>query len=345
MKGNGLGLPARYFCHDRKQTMHSLARIGFGLVTLASLIACEKEITVDLPAAEPQIVVEGTIEVGRPPFVMLSWTQGYFAATDLNSILANNISGATVVVSNGMVSDTLIEICSSQIPVEFLPMITDLTGLSPELLQQFDVCAYTSFNTAIFGEENRTYSLTVKAEGKTLTARTKIPTIVPLDEVYFKVSGNSDSLGFAYGLLTDPDTLGNCYRWYAKRINKYPAWSKHAGQPKDGTYIAPIGSAYDDRFFNGLTFEFAYYRGSLIGSQKEDDINAERAFFKVGDTIAVRGCVIDRGVYDFVTSMEDQVSSAGSPFATPVNLKTNIKGGLGIWAGYGAVYDTIICTR
>jgi len=307
------------------------------------LPGCEKEITVDLPVGEPQIVVEGSIEVGSPPFVMLSRTQGYFEPTDINSILNNFISGANVTVSNGTITDTLIEICSSQIPEEFLPIVTDLTGLSPELLQEFNVCAYTSFNPAIFGEENKTYDLRVEVENKVLTARTKINYIIPLNEVYFKKVGDTDSLGFAYGLLTDPDTLGNAYRWFAKRINKYPAWSQHAGQQKDATYIAPLGSTYDDRFFNGLTFEFAYYRGVAIGSDKEDDLNEERAFFKVGDTIAVRGCVIDRGVYAFVTSLEDQVSNAGSPFATPVNLKSNIDGGLGIWAGYAAVYDTIIC--
>jgi len=307
------------------------------------LLSCEKEITVDLPVGAPQIVVEGSIEVGSPPFVMLSRTQGYFEPTDINSILSNFVTGATVIVSNGTVTDTLIEICSSQIPIEFLPIITDLTGLSPELLQMYDVCAYTSLNPAIFGEENKTYDLVIKTEGKVLTSRTKINTIIPLDDVYFKKVGNTDSLGFAYGLLTDPDTLGNAYRWFAKRINKYPEWSQHAGEQKDATYVAPLGSTYDDRFFNGLTFEFAYFRGVSSGSMKEDDSNEERGYFKVGDTIAVRGCVIDRGVYAFVTSLEDQVANAGSPFATPVNLNSNINGGLGVWAGYAAVYDTIIC--
>jgi hypothetical protein len=42
-------------------------------------------------------------------------------------------------------------------------------------------------------------------------------------------------------------------------------------------------------------------------------------------------------------SFENQVANQGSPFAVPSNIKTNINGGLGLWVGYAAVYDTIVC--
>jgi hypothetical protein len=36
--------------------------------------------------------------------------------------------------------------------------------------------------------------------------------------------------------------------------------------------------------------------------------------------------------------------SGGSPFSSPGNLPSNIQGdGVGIWAGYGIYYDTVIC--
>lgn len=315
----------------------------FAVSFLWLLSSCEKEITVDLPDPEIKIVVEGSIEQGQPPVVFLSRSQGYFEPTDLNAIEANFVRGATVIVSNGSVTDTLLEICTSELPEELLPLISELTGFSTEQLQSIDICGYTSFNQAIYGEPGKTYNLSVLAEGKSLSSRTKINHLVELDSVWFQISGNTDSLGFAYARLLDPDTLGNAYRWFAKRINHYPEWSEHAGEQKDSRFIAPIGSTYDDRFFNGLEFEFAYYRGAEFNSGKEDDNNEERGFFKVGDTIVVRGCVIDRGVYDFVSSMESQVSSNGSPFASPANVISNIEGGLGVWAGYGAIYDTIIC--
>ena len=33
-----------------------------------------------------------------------------------------------------------------------------------------------------------------------------------------------------------------------------------------------------------------------------------------------------------------QVGTNGNPFAEPMNLVSNINGGLGIWTGYGAAY-------
>ncbi|MFM1932935.1 MAG: hypothetical protein RL226_2238 [Bacteroidota bacterium] len=307
------------------------------------LAACEKEITVDLPEVENKIVVQGSIEQGQPPFVLLTWSQGYFDPIDLNGFSNLIVRGAQVSVSANGVDYPLNEICSSDVPEDLLPLVTELTGFSVEALQAADICVYTSFDQAVWGQENTVYDLKVNFEDHSLSSRTKINSVQSLDSVWFELPGTSDSLGFAYAVLTDPDTLGNAYRWFARRINRYPAWSQHAGEVKDPSYIAPIGSAYDDNFFNGLSFEFAYYRGTLPNSNKEDDTNEESGFFKVGDTIAVKGTVIDRGAFRFITSFENSVSSQGSPFASPNNVESNVAGGLGAWIGYAAVYDTIIC--
>ena len=75
------------------------------------------------------------------------------------------------------------------------------------------------------------------------------------------------------------------------------------------------------------------------------DLNDERSFFKVGDTVAIRGCTIDRAAFKFIRSLEAQVGNQGSPFAVPFNLESNLTGGLGAFIGYGAVYDTVVCVR
>jgi hypothetical protein len=312
------------------------------------LTGCEKEITVDLPTIPRQIVVEGSIEQNQPPIVLLSWSQGYFDPIDLAALASNFIRDARVYVSNGNVEVELDEICTSNLPEELLPLVSELTGLNAEQLAAIDLCIYTSFNQAIWGESNRSYALRVEYEDKILTSLTKINTPIALDSVWFDIPGNpapDDSLGFAYARLTDPDTLGNAYRWFARRINRYPSWSQNAGEVKDQQFIAPLGSASDDAFFNGLNFEFAYFRGAPANSSKEDDRNEERGFFKVGDTIAIRGTVIDRAALRYIVTFEDQVASSGSPFASPANIPTNINGGLGAWIGYGAIYDTIICVQ
>ncbi len=158
-----------------------------------------------------------------------------------------------------------------------------------------------------------------------------------------------DSLGFLYAEFADPDTAGNCYRWFSKRINSYTynydePYNNVLGQQKDSIYIAPFGSATDDKFFNGLTFEFAVARGEIGNFEGPDDEGPEESYFKIGDTVAVQATSITYPTYLWVRSMEDQAFSAGSPFASPGNLPTNIQGdAVGVWAGYGIYYDTIIC--
>ncbi|MFT4679067.1 MAG: hypothetical protein ACI84C_000820 [Flavobacteriales bacterium] len=311
------------------------------IILLLGLMACTKEIIIDVPTVPSTIVVEGSIENGQAPFVILTRTQGYFEPTDINALQDMFIKGATVTVSSLGNTILLDELCTADLPEELLPLVAEQAGINIETLLLLDICVYTSLNPASYGQENTVYNLLIEVDGEVLTSSTKINTVIELDSVWYATV--DDSLGFAFANLSDPDTAGNAYRWFAKRINTYPAWSENAGDQKDGSYIAPLGSSFTDEFFNGLSFEFAYFRGELPNSTKEDDINEERGFFKVGDTIAVKSCVIDRGVYKFFSSFENQAGNQGSPLAVPANVKSNIDGGLGVWVGYGVSYDTIVC--
>ncbi len=322
-------------------------KILFITFIVFSFYSCEKEITVDLPEVEQRIVIEGTIEQSQPPLVLLTYSQGYFEPTDVSSLESFFVRGAKVTLTDGTTTDSLFEICSSELSPQELEAIAGLIGFTPEQLSTFNICAYTTLNQNLWGQEGKTYTLKVEKDEHLLTASTKINTIVELDSLWFAIPNeeNDDSLGFVYGILSDPDTTGNAYRWFAKRINSYPSWAPDglAGQQKDPVYIAPLGSVFDDTFFNGLSFEFGYYRGTGPNPSKFDDLNEERGFYKKGDTIAVKGCVIDRQAFRFIDSYENQISSQGSPFSVPYNLETNVTGGLGAFIGYGAVYDTVIC--
>jgi hypothetical protein len=315
--------------------------------TAISLIACEKEITVDLPEVGSKIVVEGTIEQGQPPIILLTYSQGYFEPTNLASLESYFVRGATVRLSNGTITEDLIEICSADLTEEQLEAIAGVIGFTPEELANFNICVYSTLNPALWGELGKTYELTVTKDEHNLSARTKINNLVELDSLWFGIPNEDpeDSLGFIFGIIKDPDTLGNAYRWYAKRINQYPAWvpEEYIGQQKDDNFVAPLGSVFDDVFFNGLEFEFGYFRGTGPNPSKFDDLNAERGFFKRGDTVVVRGCVIDLDAFKFIDSYENQIANQGSPFAVPYNLKSNVQGGLGAFIGYGAYYDTLIC--
>jgi len=312
------------------------------IAALLFLLGCQKQIVVDLPPIEPRTVVEGSIESGQPPIIFITKSQGFFDPVSIETLLDQFQSGADVRVTVDGVEHQLLEVCTNQLPEEFLQPIADQLGFSIAQLAELPICGYTSLD--FVGEFDKTYALNITMpDGEEMSSITKINNLVSLNDLRFEASGNSDSLGFIYGTLADPDSLGNAYRWFARRVNTYPSWSENAGEVKDSRFIAPIGSVFDDVFFNGLEFEFAYFRGNEWQSQKEDDRNEELGFFKTGDTVAIKGTVIDQGVFRFVTSFESNFSSGGNPFTFPANVESNISGGAGVWAGYGVLRDTVIC--
>ena len=298
------------------------------VVFVVGLFSCQKQIEFSIPDVEQTIVVEGKIESGQPPIVFLTTTQGYFDPIDSTTFDNIFIHDADVSMYDGFTNHPLTEF-------------------------NFGIASvYTTLDPGALGVNGRDYVLNISYQDKEITAQTQIPYPVPLDSIWFETSDLSnplDSLGFLYAEFADPDTSGNCYRWFSKRINSYTynyeePFNNVIGKQKDSIYIAPFGSATDDKFFNGLAFEFAVSRGEIGNFEGPDDEGPEEGYFKIGDTVAVKATAITYPTYLWVRSMEDQAFSAGSPFASPGNLPGNIDGGaIGIWAGYGIYYDTVIC--
>ena len=311
-----------------------LKGLYISLILMTALAACEKDITIDLPEYEPKIVVEGRIEQNLPPFVFLTNSQEFFGTSDLLAFQNSFVTGATVIVSNGAVTDTLLEICSQSLPSGLDTLVAQYLGIPLNQLQTVNICGYVSINPALIGQTGTTYDLTIKYEDDTYTSRTRIPESVALDSVWFDVQPGNNPYGFSWATLSDPVSAGNGYRWFARRLNR-----DSNGELKDPNFLAPFGSAFDDKFFNGLTFDFGYDRPSSEG----DEGNDRGGYYKVGDTIAIKFCTIEKPIVDYLTAAETQAANAGSPFAAPANNPTNITGGaLGLWAGYGVSYDTII---
>ena len=311
------------------------------LPIVALFFGCEKEITVELPDTPEQFVVEGVIEPGLPPFVILTRTQRYFDPFDQQAIANSYVRNATITVDNGSGPVVLIQLCSNSLTEEQQALFAEITGIDPALLSNVDICVYSTNNPVIFGEAGRTYHLRIEVEGKILTSETTIPHPVPLDSVWFQLAlqrPNDDSLGFAWGTLTDPDTVGNHYRWMARRISH-----RTDGSVEDPTFISPLGNTFEDKYVNGLTFDFSFIRGRQFYNNQQEDQNEEQGYYKVGDTIAVKFLSIGYDEHEFYTSYDENVSSQGDLFGTPVNAKSNIEGGLGIWAGWGVYADTIVC--
>ena len=277
------------------------------------LYSCEKEITIDLPESEKKVVVEGVIEQGKHPYVLLTRSSPYFAPIE---DFTNNlfVTDATVIVSDGIITDTM------------------QGALSFDIYTPNPVFAYSS--DLITGEIGRTYYLTVIADGKTLTASTTIPQPIPLDSLWFKedLGAGDDSLGYVWAHLTDPDTIGNSYRWFSQILGRQER-------------ILPAnGSVFNDKFINGQSFDFAY-DPSDDPLEPGDPDALPLFYFAVGDTVVVKFCTMDKISYNFLNSLENIRFANGNPFASPSSVFSNIEGGgLGGWCGYGASYDTIVLT-
>lgn len=277
-------------------------------ILVLALVSCQKEITVDLPAVEKKIVVDGGIFTGQYAEINLTWSTGYFDPVDSASLASYLITNALVVVTDGSLTDTL---QLSFNPNKPIPIVWK--------------------GNTIIGQVGHTYNLTVVVDGKTVTSSTTIPSPVPLDSVWFKVEPGQDSLGFAWAHLTDPTGIGNGYRWYAKRLNE------------DSAFLAPGGSAFDDRFIEAKSFDFGYNRPRNPAANAPEEIDGERGYYKIGDIVIVQFCSMGQREVNFFRTYETEVSNNGNPFAAPGVVETNINGGLGIWCGFAPAYDTIVC--
>ena len=301
-----------------------------------TLFSCEKEIEITLPEAERKLVVEGNIEQGQPPFLMLTKTQGFFDPTDLNSIQNSFVHGATVTVSNGTNTVQLTELCTSQLPDSLKPAVAELIGVSLDAIVNFDFCLYSTLDPTIFGEIGKTYDLTINFEGKTYGASTKIEIPVPLDLTYWKPDGSNTNYGYSWATLSDPVGQYDAYMWEVKRINQ-----DVNGDPLDANFQKPFSPVFDDEFFDGLTFDFFFDNPSAYGDTIPEDAHG---LFTLGDTLVIKFSKIDKAVFEFLEKKEVQLVTAGNPFATPTNIPNNLSGGaLGIWAGFSPVFDTLVC--
>ena len=325
---------------------NGIKRIIVVLIFCSTIYGCEKEIIIEVPDSEIMLVVEGRIEGDglskTPPFVLLSRSSGYFEVTSIADMENLQVHNAVITVRVDNIDYPLEEICISNLPQSMQPLVAAFLDIGVEDLAKFNYCFYTVpaadllSGNYLYGIPGKTYYLTIKSEGITYTSKTKIPDLIPLSSVWFDAS-KDDTLGFAWAHLEDPDTSGDAYRWYARRLGL-----DFQGNPKDDGYLPPAGSAFEDEFFNGKSFDFGYDRGHLPGEHENEDPAEVTHYFKSTDTIAIKFCTIDLNVYRFLRVYEIGVNSAGSPFASPSTIPTNIEGGaLGLWAGYGVTYDTI----
>ena len=290
-------------------------KIKFCVLVLAVifLAACEKDVTLKLDDAASLLVVDGQIEDGQPPIVVLTKSLGYFSKIDPQILAGTFARNAEVFISNGTITHKLKEYAT--------PIAPGVTGY----FYSNDVLNPT---TAFLGELNKTYMLRVVAEGKEYTSTTRIPTnAITLDSIFTRPAPlNPDTAKRTLQLRsTDPAGLGNFGRYFTKK--------------NSGPFLPGENSVFDDQVIDGSTFTVQLPQGIERNNPPKADSN----FFRRGDTITLKYCNIPQSAYLFWSTWEFAFQGIGNPFAQPNKVLGNISNGaLGAFCGYAVKYKTII---
>jgi hypothetical protein len=285
------------------------------LFTCFIFLGCEKNIDFDLHQSAEVVVVDASIENGKPPIVVLTKSFGFFSQVSPELLSNSFIHNAEVYISDGSLQHHLKE------------YHVDSLGGYKIYFYSID----TSNSPGFVGKPDNSYQLKINSAGKEYNATTTIPALIKKpDSLWWKTAPfNEDTNKVVITTkVTDPPGLGNYIRYYTKKNN--------------GPFLPGENSVYDDQFVDGSTYAIPVEPGV----DRNNKIKYEDNYFRRGDTVTLKMCNIDRATYKFWSSMEFAYQGNGNPFASPVKVTGNISGGaLGAFCGYGAVYKTIIVPK
>jgi hypothetical protein len=288
----------------------------YSLLISATIASCEKEVLFKEPDFDEKLVVEGRIETGQPPFILLTRNSKYYGKTSLSDIGNTFVHNAIIKVTDGIDTVTLSE------------LTFDTAGVSVGIYT--DPVFFINPSAAkIIGQPNKTYQLWIEAGNQKVSAVTSIPQSYPLDSIWYKddVVPNRSDLVRLMCRYTDPSELGQYVRYFTSR--------------NGGEFLPGFGSVFDDNIINGTTFDFPLDRGV---NRNDTAVFTDYGYFYKGDTVTVKWCNVDYYTYRFFRSLEFELNSGG-PFSSPVIVQGNINGGLGVWAGYNASFKNLIIPK
>ena len=260
-----------------------------------SLMSCQI-IDYTINEGESKIVVEGWIEEGEVAHVLLSRSVPMNETVDSTNHLNYSIRTAMVIVSDDTDSDTL--------------RLTSTSQYLPPYLYKGD---------KIIGKTGKKYRLTIHNFNNTITAETSIPQSVPIDRLLFTNINSTDSIGNLIVEFTDPSDRQNYYQ-IATKIDGI-----------DEIFVPCLYGNFNSKNFTSHDVSIQITRGITIFPKRNYDLS-----FKKGYLIFVRLRTMPKEGFDFWNIWQNEiVNGPNAIFPANNNLKSNIKGGIGIWCGYG----------
>ena len=300
------------------------------------LSACTKEVYIDIPSYSEKVVVEGRIYSGEFPVVLLSLTQNIYAPTDISNYLASFISDATVYMTIDNDSIQLVAIPIGQLSNEALARVSEILEVEPEEAILLPISVYTTENPNFIGTIGKSHRLSIKRNNDYMYANTMLLNTVSLSTLQWQPEISNISYGRLVASFQDSPNLYDAYYWEVKRIHL------HQGETIDKCFKRPGGGYMRDKYWNGNLRTLEY--GNPLKRKDTTHLSEYKRYFRVGDQVVIKFSKIEYEIYEFFRTRREQIENQGSPFASPLNVKSNIVGNaVGIWAGFSSYYDTILC--
>ncbi|MCW2120578.1 DUF4249 domain-containing protein [Flavobacterium sp. 7A] len=269
----------------------------FILVIISLLfISCNQDDFDKSTQSESKIVVEGWIETGDYPQVILSTSIPITAAVDSTTILNHVIRSAKITVSNGENEEILrLKRNSDRIP------------------------PFVYYGSELLGESGKVYSLKIEYLDRIIQAKTTIPKTVPLKTATYIKENVQDTTGYVFITFDDPVSEKNYYQ-VTTRIDK-----------EEPVFVPAFYGNLNDDSFNSSLVSMQINRGILIFPKTKF-----KPYFTDGDLIYVKLKTLNKEAFDFWNSWQNEIVNGRNPiYPSNSSLKSNITGGLGLWTGYG----------
>jgi hypothetical protein len=283
-------------------------------VVFCFLASCEKTINITPQSQKPLLVVDGTIESGKAPLIILSTSLNYFSEINPDILAASVVKNAKVTISDGTITAVLKRYTIS------------IGGYSLVYYSE------DSANAAIKGSFGKIYTLQIDYNNSTYTSSTQIPLLTKTaDSLWWKPAPrNEDTTKVVLmARIHDPKGYGNYIRYFT-RVNS-------------GPFLPGANSVFDDQVVDGTTYDAQVDQGIDRNNKPGRD---NYGYFRRGDTVTAKLANIDKATFDFWRTLEFSYQSVGNPFSSPTKVLGNVSNGaLGAFCGYAVQYKTLIIPK
>jgi len=260
------------------------------------ITSCSNDNINEQKSLESKLVVEGWIEEGDYAQVLLSSSIPVTDVIDSTNVLNHAIRAAKITISDGINS-------------EVLRVKTDKNRVPP----------FVYYGATLKGEAGKEYSLKIEYLNRIVESTTIIPKTVQLKSAEYSKKVETDTTGYVFVKFDDPLNEKNYYQIATKIDGEEPI------------FVPSFYGNLDDKNFTTSPISVQINRGVLLFPKTKFT-----PYFADGDLIHVKLRTQNKDALDFWNSWQNEIVNSRNPiYPANTSLKSNIKGGIGIWAGYG----------